>query len=80
MREARLSVDHPSLTPRFVMNGRRVSGSRNVGGSCAQFVGSLGGMFGGLAATVHFLVLCDGEVRRIDRLSGGRNRPDTPSL
>lgn len=58
-----MSVDQPSLTPRFVMSGRRVSGRRNTGGSCAQFVGSLGGIFDGLAAAIHFLVPGDGEVR-----------------
>lgn len=38
------AVDHPFLTPRFAINGRKVSGRRKVGGNCAQLVGSLGAM------------------------------------
>jgi len=36
------AVDQPYLTPRFATSGRKVSGRRNVGGNCAQLVGSLG--------------------------------------
>lgn len=41
------AVDHPYLTPRFAVMGRKDEGMRKEGGSCAQLVGSLGAMICG---------------------------------